>query len=1003
MSKQLTLSALVGLALFQTGLAQYPSWNHSGSLTILTTPEGANLPAMASEENFPLLVRLDKEWFDFSQAKTGGEDIRFSSEGKPVSYQIEEWDLGRGTASIWVRIPSIKGNARQEFKMFWGKADATSESSGQTVFNESNGYVSVWHMNDPVKDEVGTVKTRDSGTVSSFGVIGKARQFMPNKEIDGGTNVTAYPVGNNPHTSELWIKMNDENGGHLLRWGVCKANSIVQMSYARPPSIRLDCFYSLAGIKNESKLSLAQWTHVLYTYKKGDARIYINGVLDGFRTADNVSLTIGSPAEVKIGPWGFDGEMDEVRISKVARSADWAKLQYENQKPLQTVVGTLARPGKDFSVSHKKIDMLEGKSITVTAQAGGAQKVFWLIKQEGVATVAEVDRMSFTLNASRVTGDHSFILQFKAVFADGVKSLDIPVIVREEIPDPSFTLKAPATWDGRETIEIIPQIANKNALQAKNVGKLNYAWKVSGIAVIKKVTPDTLILKRAQGSGTMRVTATLSNGGNPITQNVQIVVNEPKKDAWGDRIPDQDEKPVDHQFYARDDKNEGTLFYNGTLSNMADTVFLKLYADGKLVKTDTQKTKADKAYAFTLKLKAGLITYQVVFGTQRGGVETVLNTITNLVCGDAYIIDGQSNAVAYNYHNVTNNPFTNYSSNFIRTYGSGGESGNYTTNGGWGNATLTNRVVNRAGGVHFVGYWGMMLASNLLANYKIPVCILNGAVGGTRIDQHLPDPVDPYHTSNNNYAIYRNLLRRVTQARLSHGIRGVLWHQGEADHLIWGSGVDWNYLRYQQTFVDMSAAWKEDMPNLKYYYIFQIFPAGCGASGTFTSDMLRDEQRTLPRLYSNMSVMSTLAFPTGSSTHFNIDDYTRMGLAMASLVARDNYGLKAVAALSAPNLQQAYFTSPQHREIALVFDQPMAWNSASTINFYLDRLPAKITSGQVNGAVIKLQMSEAVTNQTIAYVVDQYWHGNTNLLYGANGIAALTFYAVPIQNSDDRK
>ena len=71
-----------------------------------------------------------------------------------------------------------------------------------------------------------------------------------------------------------------------------------------------------------------------------------------------------------------------------------------------------------------------------------------------------MDRFRFTLDAGRVTGDQSCTLRFKAVYADGVKTLDIPVTIREDIPDPVFTLKAPATWDGRETIEIVPQISN---------------------------------------------------------------------------------------------------------------------------------------------------------------------------------------------------------------------------------------------------------------------------------------------------------------------------------------------------------------------------------------------------------------------------------------------------------------------------------------------------------------------------------------------------------------
>ena len=48
--------------------AQYGDWKHSGSTYLVTDSAGADLPASAVEKNFPLLVRLNHEYFDFSQA-----------------------------------------------------------------------------------------------------------------------------------------------------------------------------------------------------------------------------------------------------------------------------------------------------------------------------------------------------------------------------------------------------------------------------------------------------------------------------------------------------------------------------------------------------------------------------------------------------------------------------------------------------------------------------------------------------------------------------------------------------------------------------------------------------------------------------------------------------------------------------------------------------------------------------------------------------------------------
>ena len=57
-------------------------------------------------------------------------------------------------------------------------------------------------------------------------------------------------------------------------------------------------------------------------------------------------------------------------------------------------------------------------------------------------------------------------------------------------------------------------------------------------------------------------------------------------------------------------------------------------------------TAADKFYALSVKLEPGLIRYTVESGFTRGDRQTVLQTETNVVYGDAYLIQGQSNAVA---------------------------------------------------------------------------------------------------------------------------------------------------------------------------------------------------------------------------------------------------------------------------------------------------------------------------------------------------------------------
>ena len=382
-AKSLFLAAALVSAWAPRVSAQHQGWARWGSLYILTTPDGANLPAGAMEKDFPLLVRLHKDFFDFTQARADGADVRFStSAGVPLASQIEEWDSVKGAASIWVRVPVIRGNEHQEIRVYWGKADAASESNGSAVFNKSNGYLSVWHMSGPVKDEVGTLESKDVGTTPAGGIIGNARHLAAKQGIFCGDKITNYPTGASPHSTEAWFRPEQANG-RVLAWGNEHGQGKVVMHFQSPPHVKMECYFSGADVSSTGRMAMNEWIHVIHTYQEGDSRIYVNGVLEATSKNPRSPLAIKSPARLWLGGWyhnyDFVGDLDEVRISKVVRSADWARLQYENQKPLQTLVGPIVQPGAAFAVSPSSATVLEGRSVEFSAQAGGAQKVFWEI------------------------------------------------------------------------------------------------------------------------------------------------------------------------------------------------------------------------------------------------------------------------------------------------------------------------------------------------------------------------------------------------------------------------------------------------------------------------------------------------------------------------------------------------------------------------------------------------------------------------------------------------
>jgi len=601
---------------------------------------------------------------------------------------------------------------------------------------------------------------------------------------------------------------------------------------------------------------------------------------------------------------------------------------------------------------------------------------------------------------------------------NSTKDYTVTVTIRS-IPDPVFTLTAPAAWDGRQTITVQATITNWDSLVATGGTNVNYKWSVAGVATTKTSNAGTLTLTRAQGNGPMTVTLVMDNGGLPVAHAVTINVQQPASDPWVQRTPGATEKPVNGQFFARDDTGYGKIHYNGTQSGTADTVFLKVY------RTETgtdvpygdplrQARGAGDSYAFTAPIPGGLFKYKVVFGTTTGVTDTPRATVSNLVCGDAYIVQGQSNAEAATPNNGTPPEADYYSSEWIRSYGN---SYNGATTGGWGTALRARTWGTTNYGQHQIGGWGMDLAKQLLERHHMPICIINGAVGGTRIDQHLRNESNHQDAAT----IYGRLLTRIESARLTHGIRGVLWHQGEQDQGSEGPyGGDLDYKWYHENFVNLSAAWKQDFPNILNYYIYQIWPAACGSMSNGSEDMLREKQRTLPALFSNMRIMSTLGVEPGSGCHYELNGYQMIAELMRPQVEQDHYGRvpDATETFTAPNVKRVWFTTAARNEIALEFDQNMYWPATHDPKdyFFLDGLAGKIATGSVSGKVIKLQLTAATTAKTITYLKGTGWDGNqAKLLRSAkaleitgidiNGnnatqrtvtLAALTFADVPI-------
>jgi hypothetical protein len=351
------------------------------------------------------------------------------------------------------------------------------------------------------------------------------------------------------------------------------------------------------------------------------------------------------------------------------------------------------------------------------------------------------------------------------------------------------------------------------------------------------------------------------------------------------------------------------------------------------------------------------------------GKTAVLVSASDVLCGDAFIIMGQSNAVATDFGQTT----PSFTSPWIQTFT---------------DKFVPARYRNTDSQSGEIGYWGMDLARKLVTKHNIPVCIINGAVGGTRIDQHQRLASNPTDATT----LYGRLLGRVAGAGLQHGIRAIFWHQGENDQGADGPSGGFGHETYRSLFVSLSHAWAMDYPNSRMTYMFQIWPKSCAMGFDGSDNVLRDVQRCIPDSLDRVAIMSTLGIDPPGGCHFPADGYAAMANLIYPLVEQHTYGIQPKSPISAPRLLSAV---REKSELILTFDQPVVWADSLRSEFLIDGKRGLVQRGLSKGNTLRLSLT-APSGKEVTYLDSASW-SQQRLLRGKNGIAALTFEGVAIR------
>jgi autotransporter-associated beta strand protein len=388
-------------------------------------------------------------------------------------------------------------------------------------------------------------------------------------------------------------------------------------------------------------------------------------------------------------------------------------------------------------------------------------------------------------------------------------------------------------------------------------------------------------------------------------------------------------------------------------------------------------------FAITTPILAELASYTFEVRVTRNGTDYLVASASDVVAGDVFLINGQSNAEARMFSGSANGNQHPY----LRSFGTPSDSGavvaadlnwHLAEGDAWGTAG-------------FVGQWGLRLGRLIIDNYGVPVAIINGARAGWPISSFLRNNANREDLETD----YGRTLFRARAAGVQNNIRAVLWYQGESDE----GDAD----AHEKCWLTLREDWREDFPAIEKFYVFQLH-AGCGSVAAplvaqFDAD-LRNRQRLFADRFADVEVMSTTAVSQHTdSCHFSYSGYATHAANIFRLVQRDLYGAAPQNNIEPPNPYYAYFNTPANNVITVIMR-----NAADTLTF----TPSAQTNFQLVGSAVVVTAGVAVSN-TLILTLSGDASTTTGLTYGgqrgdssasiinANGVGLFAFYNLPIQ------
>ena len=350
-----------GFAAYSSGRNDWKSYSHKFKVSFTNAFVDATIL-----QNFPVLVRIAEydentgtgiPGFDYDDCVVeNGGDLRFADEsGNLLASEIDTWNTN-GESLVWVKVPSLSANTK--ITAYYGCALPGDITTSEVW---SQDYVGVWHLGEstlPLKESSGVSTSfshsyNGQETLGASGAVGGAVDFSAGNsysrlraddddDLDGFTDCTfeLWTRQNAAPTRIVGIMTKRKSGSEDIAYFIYNNFSSTDDSKVGRIVFGITLNGSTVSYAIQTAHNMApiwgEWCHQAFVRDvSGTQKMY--GYINATNQVTGAAQTGAMHASAEplwLGNYNgggavFDGLIDELRISRVARSQAWLKASHD--------------------------------------------------------------------------------------------------------------------------------------------------------------------------------------------------------------------------------------------------------------------------------------------------------------------------------------------------------------------------------------------------------------------------------------------------------------------------------------------------------------------------------------------------------------------------------------------------------------------------------------------------------------------------------------------------